>query len=346
MTRLVFEIKTAMDFYKTFLENYQEYFNDLTSSRKAINCALTAWHLSEWVYHEDKKLKCVNAKIFQDRIIELEDAFKILKDIVNGTKHCEHSAKITTEVHKGAFSNGFSRDFDISRLVVKREDGTYIYFDNVVDKIAGFWKGYFEKTLIIDSNKNINSENTLSPTLFINYATDFYNLYCGISADNELASSFTAYFLLCRAIELALKAFLLEKGMAEKELKSQIGHDLVKAIRGAERNGLKVKVLFSKENIEILRVMNFYYKETMDFTYPRLGLKQYHYIYYVQRLARKCIFYVSKHICKEIGRPLKLRLNQANLKIDYSKLLPDVANRIGRDKRRRLWEKQFGLQSS
>jgi hypothetical protein len=52
--------------------------------------------------------------------------------------------------------------------------------------------------------------------------------------------SWPRYFLLCHAIELALKAFLTLHGVSEDDLMYDFGHDLKKLLKHAERHGLKL----------------------------------------------------------------------------------------------------------
>ena len=44
----------------------------------------------------------------------------------------------------GAFSRGFSRGFDISRLEIELLDGQRIMFNDVVDRAVGFWSKFFD----------------------------------------------------------------------------------------------------------------------------------------------------------------------------------------------------------
>ena len=46
------------------------------------------------------------------------------------------------------------------------------------------------------------------------------------------------YFLLCHAIELALKAFLALHGESESDLRLKFGHDLKKVLKRAKEFGL------------------------------------------------------------------------------------------------------------
>jgi hypothetical protein len=50
--------------------------------------------------------------------------------------------------------------------------------------------------------------------------------------------AFPVYFLLCHAMELALKAYLAASGVPAKTLRNKIGHDLGQALRDAKSHGL------------------------------------------------------------------------------------------------------------
>jgi hypothetical protein len=52
MSKYSFDIKDASGMMETLRENYQEFLEDLLSSRKAINCSVLAYHISEWIYDE------------------------------------------------------------------------------------------------------------------------------------------------------------------------------------------------------------------------------------------------------------------------------------------------------
>ena len=52
-----------------------------------------------------------------------------------------------TREHGGAFSSGFTKGFDISRLEVERSDGSTVFFDVELDTVLQFWEDFFEKSL-------------------------------------------------------------------------------------------------------------------------------------------------------------------------------------------------------
>jgi hypothetical protein len=50
----VFDIKNSRDFLEKLYQDYADFDNNRQSTRLAINSALTAYHLAEWVWGEPK----------------------------------------------------------------------------------------------------------------------------------------------------------------------------------------------------------------------------------------------------------------------------------------------------
>lgn len=151
MSDLSFGIKSSKDFFQKLQDDYSDFCKDKTSSRIALNCAMTSWHLTEWIYHEyNTQLISTFPEIyaFQAQIKKMCPSLRILHDIANGTKHyllTKHVPVIKeTNLHQGAFSNDFSRDFDISTLDIELKDGSKIYFEDEIEKAVLFWKEYFK----------------------------------------------------------------------------------------------------------------------------------------------------------------------------------------------------------
>lgn len=157
MNELSFDIRTSRDFFLKLQEDHKDFCNNTTSSRIALNCALTAWHLSEWIYNEYRSfLHGPYPKLsdFQTWIKDECGALQIMHDIANGTKHYllnRHTPIIDqTNLHQGAFSNEFSREFDITTLDITLKNGTQIYFEDEIEKTIEFWKRY------LNSQFNLN----------------------------------------------------------------------------------------------------------------------------------------------------------------------------------------------
>src|SRR5438128_8277243 len=114
MNDLSFDIKTSKDFFKKLLDDYADFCIDKTSSRVALNCAMTAWHLTEWTYNEFYKIlsdQFTTLSVFQQDLKRQCISLQIMHDLANGTKHyllTKHDPIIKeSNLHKGAFDNSF-----------------------------------------------------------------------------------------------------------------------------------------------------------------------------------------------------------------------------------------------
>jgi hypothetical protein len=144
-------LKILKIFFKKLKDDYNEYCTNEVSSRIAINCAMTAWHLSEWIYNEYKDTKLTEfSKIidFHNYIKKECPALQIMQDLSNGTKH----SKITrynpnvanTDKYEGTFDYTFDFTFDRSSLDIELSNGTKTEFSSEIEKCIEFYKSYLE----------------------------------------------------------------------------------------------------------------------------------------------------------------------------------------------------------
>ena len=151
MNKLSFDIRNSEDFFRKLNEDYKDYKNNPNSARLALNCAMTSWHLSEWIYHEFEMNKSYKkVKLYQAHVKKLCPSLQIMHDISNGSKHYKldyHKPKVAkTDKHKGTFDNTFDFSFDRTMLQIIMLDGTVLVFDIELEKTILFWADYL-KTL-------------------------------------------------------------------------------------------------------------------------------------------------------------------------------------------------------
>jgi len=97
------------------------------------------------------------------------------------------------------------------------------------------------------------------------YSGEFLRACVGFEPEN---GGFTPvpYYLVCRSIELVLKAFLLSRFVSKDVLKRRVGHDLEKALIRADERGLGGLVeLDSLDRVSIGEANRFY--ASKDFEY-------------------------------------------------------------------------------
>jgi hypothetical protein len=110
----------------------------------------------------------------------------------------------------------------------------------------------------------------ISPEAFHRWATHY--LKCRKDFQSPHKFSPVPYFLLCRAIELEIKARLL-KNLTQKEVKYDYWHDLVKAYNALE----PIEKNLTKDEEHTLRVASGIYKDKgFEYFNPRDALTGYH----------------------------------------------------------------------
>lgn len=149
MSSFGFDNRNSEDFHTKLCEDYAEFMKDTFSSRVAINCAMTAWHLTEWVYHESFT-GTYSKNAFQTKLKAVCPSLQIMNDIADGTKHwvLSRTHEIDrTGVHDGDFDPAdFNDDFDVSRLIITKKDGTVLDFIDELENVMTFWRDFFSRT--------------------------------------------------------------------------------------------------------------------------------------------------------------------------------------------------------
>jgi hypothetical protein len=71
----------------------------------------------------------------------------ILQDVCNGAKHIyrdePNNLASRTDTMPAGFSKGFSKGFTAPRLIVILEDNTFVYLEDVINKVFKYWEDYF-----------------------------------------------------------------------------------------------------------------------------------------------------------------------------------------------------------
>ena len=91
-------------------------------------------------------------------------------------------------------------------------------------------------------NPQHESNVMASPTLHLEFffrAGQFRRAYGKLPLDSE-PPDWPKYLLIFHAIELALKAYLIQCGVSEKDLKDEFGHNLKKLVDEAVKLGLSL----------------------------------------------------------------------------------------------------------
>lgn len=140
------DARTALAELQRAMEEFRS--NDLDDAL-ARNVAVKAWHLGD---HAFKALGTRSGfdslPQFQNHVRDECPELAWLQDVCIETKHGEitryppriHAARL----HRGSFSRGFSRGFDVSRLEISFPDGQKVWFIDAAERALEFWWRFLE----------------------------------------------------------------------------------------------------------------------------------------------------------------------------------------------------------
>ena len=104
----------------------------------------------------------------------------------------------------------------------------------------------------------------ISPLAFLGYSKDFYSAY--ISYNSKDSFSPATYYLICRSIELSMKAYLLTEGVNRDQLKNSLGHDLEKILKKSKKLGLlSIVSITDEECIHIAKANRWYIRKGFEY---------------------------------------------------------------------------------
>ena len=144
-----FEIRTARQYLDELLRPaYTEFLSDRLSSRKAIVCAIFAWHLRDWIWAQHKaelriRLGLQTLADFDSYLFKNCPELSIIQEVATGSKHLKASGSVqTTELAHG-FA-GFPLVFTQSHLIAKTDTG--VHFSGQLFKGAvAYWQNFFDE---------------------------------------------------------------------------------------------------------------------------------------------------------------------------------------------------------
>lgn len=147
----MFEIENSNDrliLLQADFERLKQSPLDISIAEKACS---DAWHISDWIYSEMKELnKDLTRDQFRMDLYNECPEMKIFNDLANTFKHktlTNPKVQIKeTRKHGGAFSSGFSKAFNVSRLEVHFEDGSKVDIDDLLQIAIEYWGKKLAKT--------------------------------------------------------------------------------------------------------------------------------------------------------------------------------------------------------
>jgi hypothetical protein len=134
-----------------------------------------------------------------------------------------------------------------------------------------------------------------TPVGLARYATDFFE--AALAADDKLGKKvgheviapIPVMFLVGQSIELALKAYLLAKGVELRQLRRDYGHELHRSLRKAKELGLLNVVALSEEEEGVIELLDSLYS-TKQLQYIVTGAKTFPVFGPLESVARKLVY--------------------------------------------------------
>ncbi len=116
----MFDINNSRDFYQKLLEDFDDYMQHQDSARHAMNCAITAHHMADWVWgdfiKDDHGLKAkLGVKDIHEfrRWIDTQSIwYSLVQSISNGSKHFIRGAAEGTHKIEGFGMGGYAREIE------------------------------------------------------------------------------------------------------------------------------------------------------------------------------------------------------------------------------------------
>ena len=145
---LTFDLQNSRDCLEDLRAAISDFKTNRLNPRQARYIAIVAWSISDWVFREHgNRLGYENLENFKKDIRSQCRELCYLQDLANSLKHRTISrytpSLAKAHKHGGAFSQGFSRAFDLSRLMLTTRDGRELWFEDVIETALIFWDGYF-----------------------------------------------------------------------------------------------------------------------------------------------------------------------------------------------------------
>ena len=146
---LTFDLRNSRDCLEDLRGTVSDFKKDRLNPRIARYGAVVAWSICDWVFEEHGS--CLGYKELTDLQKDIRKKcpeLEYLQNLADSLKH-KTITRYTPSLHKaykkkGAFSQEFSRAFDISRLMLTVQDGSQLWFEDVIEEALAFWDGYFK----------------------------------------------------------------------------------------------------------------------------------------------------------------------------------------------------------
>jgi len=147
----MFDIRNSADFYRKCLDDYEALLENPAYASSAINCAMSSYHLAEWIWGDWLKtnhvlkasLKVKTCDDFKEWVDAQCPFFKTVQSIANGSKHFNRSVSGTTAKIEAVVEVD-GEDMERQHLVVLMDDNSIRSFEDIIQVVLTFWHDFME----------------------------------------------------------------------------------------------------------------------------------------------------------------------------------------------------------
>lgn len=149
----MFDISNARDFYQKLLDDFDDFMQQPDSARHAMNCAITAHHMADWVWGDFVKgdamlMSKLGVKDKNNSMTWIDSQtiwYSLVQSISNGSKHfIRENAKGTQKV-QGYGMGGFGQGpFGMSYLAIEvsQTDPKNMELSMLFEVVIRFWRDF------------------------------------------------------------------------------------------------------------------------------------------------------------------------------------------------------------
>lgn len=146
----MFDVEDSVGFYRLMIENYDDFVENSGSSRHAINCAISAFHIAEWIwgdwlstdYEAWKRLEGVRDRdSFMAWLDRQTPLFQVVQGIANGSKHFARAAR-NTRATGSYVEDGYVEPSYQQQYLEVEQNGQWIEAIIIIEELVMFWHSF------------------------------------------------------------------------------------------------------------------------------------------------------------------------------------------------------------
>jgi hypothetical protein len=152
----MFDMVNSRDFYQKLVEDFDDFMSNIASARHAMNCAITAHHMADWVWGDfvkgDEALKLQLGVRDKDGFMQWIDGqtvwYSLVQSISNGSKHFIRKTAGGTQKVEGYGMGGYGQGpYGKSYLAIEVSptDPKNLEVSMLLEVVIRFWRDFLRK---------------------------------------------------------------------------------------------------------------------------------------------------------------------------------------------------------